>query len=245
MRSASCERARRPGGGRHGRARPIRRRIRPLGRASSSSGFRAHATFVYAVPVPADPRRRAVRVQRHERAWRRGWQGFSLRWFGIALDDPVVLKALTNSFIVAIPNAILATAFGTMAALGLQRVGKRIRIVFDGADLHERHRPRDRHRAVDPRPVRQRLRRRSRPDRRQAQLRPPDDHRGARPVQHQPRAAAGPGPAVGHGPDARSRRAPTCSPRRGGRSARSRSRSCCRRSSPGSCCRSRSASTTT
>ena len=60
------------------------------------------------------------------------WKGFSLRWFDVALNDPVVLKSLTNSFIVAIPNAILATLFGTMAALGLQRVGKRLRLAFDG-----------------------------------------------------------------------------------------------------------------
>ncbi|HEX5147474.1 MAG TPA: ABC transporter permease [Candidatus Limnocylindrales bacterium] len=59
------------------------------------------------------------------------WEGFSTRWFGIALDDPVVRKSLTNSFIVAIPNAVLATAFGTMAALGLQRVGRRVRLGFD------------------------------------------------------------------------------------------------------------------
>ena len=60
------------------------------------------------------------------------WKGFSLRWFDVALNDPVVLKSLTNSFIVAIPNAVLATLFGTMAALGLQRVGKRLRLAFDG-----------------------------------------------------------------------------------------------------------------
>ncbi len=60
------------------------------------------------------------------------WQGFSTRWFGIALGDEVVKKALTNSFIVAIPNAILATLFGTMAALGLQRCRKSVRLLFDG-----------------------------------------------------------------------------------------------------------------
>lgn len=60
------------------------------------------------------------------------FEGFSLRWFAIALDDPVVLKSLSNSFIVAIPNAIMATAFGTMAALGLPRASRRIRTVFDG-----------------------------------------------------------------------------------------------------------------
>ncbi len=59
------------------------------------------------------------------------WDGFSVKWFGVALNDSVVHRALANSFIVAIPNAILATLFGTMAALGLQRVGKKTRLAFD------------------------------------------------------------------------------------------------------------------
>ena len=59
------------------------------------------------------------------------WDGFSLKWFGVALGDSVVQKALFNSFAVAIPNAFLATAFGTMAALGLQRANKQVRLVFD------------------------------------------------------------------------------------------------------------------
>jgi len=59
------------------------------------------------------------------------WRGFSPKWFGIALNDPLVQKYVLNSFIVAIPNAIFATLFGTMAALGLQRVGKRVRLAFD------------------------------------------------------------------------------------------------------------------
>jgi spermidine/putrescine transport system permease protein len=59
------------------------------------------------------------------------WGGFTLRWFGVALEDQVVQRALTNSFLVAVPNAILATVFGTMAALGLQRVGPRLRLAFD------------------------------------------------------------------------------------------------------------------
>ena len=93
--------------------------------------FRAHATLVYVflyAPILVvvlfafnDTQGVAAR-----------FEGFSLRWFEIALHDPVVLKSLANSFIVAIPNAILATLFGTMAALGLQRVGKRLRVAFDG-----------------------------------------------------------------------------------------------------------------
>jgi spermidine/putrescine transport system permease protein len=59
------------------------------------------------------------------------WRGFSPKWFGIALTDPVVQKYVFNSFVVAIPNAILATLFGTMAALGLQRVGRKVRLGFD------------------------------------------------------------------------------------------------------------------
>ncbi|HEY6568816.1 MAG TPA: ABC transporter permease [Candidatus Limnocylindrales bacterium] len=59
------------------------------------------------------------------------WGGFSTKWFGIALEDEVVKTALANSFIVAIPNAILATVFGTMAALGLQRVGRKLKMTFD------------------------------------------------------------------------------------------------------------------
>jgi spermidine/putrescine transport system permease protein len=60
------------------------------------------------------------------------WDGFSLRWFEVALNDRVVQRAVTNSFLVAIPNAILATIFGTMAALGLQRTPKGIRLGFVG-----------------------------------------------------------------------------------------------------------------
>jgi spermidine/putrescine transport system permease protein len=59
------------------------------------------------------------------------WQGLSLRWYERALSDPTVQKALGNSLVIAFANAVLATAFGTMAALGLQRVRRRVRIVFD------------------------------------------------------------------------------------------------------------------
>ncbi len=59
------------------------------------------------------------------------WGGFTLRWFDVALNDNVVQNALRNSFVIAVPNALLATAFGTMAALGLQRVGRRLRLAFD------------------------------------------------------------------------------------------------------------------
>jgi spermidine/putrescine transport system permease protein len=59
------------------------------------------------------------------------WAGLSLKWYERAFADQTVQKALINSLQIALVNAILATAFGTMAALGLQRVGKRLRLAFD------------------------------------------------------------------------------------------------------------------
>ncbi|MEX2011991.1 MAG: ABC transporter permease [Chloroflexota bacterium] len=59
------------------------------------------------------------------------WGGFSLKWFEVALNDRVVHKAVENSFWIALPNAFLAALFGTMAALGLQRVRKSVRIGYD------------------------------------------------------------------------------------------------------------------
>jgi spermidine/putrescine transport system permease protein len=91
--------------------------------------FRAHAVLVYAflylpivvVIVFAFNANRLATI----------WTGFSTEWFGVALGNGVVRKALGNSFIVAFFNATLATAFGTMAALGLQRVPRPVRLVFD------------------------------------------------------------------------------------------------------------------
>ncbi len=59
------------------------------------------------------------------------WSGFSLKWYGTAWTDPSILDALKTSLIVAIVNALLAISFGTLAAIGLQRVGRRLRGVFE------------------------------------------------------------------------------------------------------------------
>ena len=59
------------------------------------------------------------------------WQGFSLRWYESVLSDTVVQGALLNSLIVASSTAIIATIFGTMAALGLQRAPRWFRTPFE------------------------------------------------------------------------------------------------------------------
>jgi spermidine/putrescine transport system permease protein len=59
------------------------------------------------------------------------FQGFSTQWYGKALSNPFVMDALKTSLTVALASAVLATLFGTMAALALQSVRGRLRLAFD------------------------------------------------------------------------------------------------------------------
>ena len=59
------------------------------------------------------------------------WEGFSLKWYESVLNDTVVQGALANSLIVATSTAVIATIFGTMAALGLQRAPRWFRAPFE------------------------------------------------------------------------------------------------------------------
>ena len=75
-------------------------------------------------------------------------RGFSVEWYGKALSNAFLMEALENSLIVGLTSAALATLFGTMAALGLERVTPKLRAVFDAlfAAGHRRARRGDRHR---------------------------------------------------------------------------------------------------
>ena len=57
--------------------------------------------------------------------------GFSLAWYGKALSNRFLVEALQNSLIIALTSATLAAIFGTMAAIGMERLGSRTRMVFD------------------------------------------------------------------------------------------------------------------
>ena len=59
------------------------------------------------------------------------FQGFSVRWYGKLLDNPFITDAFATSLVVASSTAVLATLFGTMAALGLQRVRGWLRTLYD------------------------------------------------------------------------------------------------------------------
>lgn len=58
--------------------------------------------------------------------------GFSAAWYGKAFSNTFLIQALENSLIVALASAALAAIFGTMAALAVERMGARMRLVFDG-----------------------------------------------------------------------------------------------------------------
>ena len=59
------------------------------------------------------------------------FHGFSIKWYGKVLANPFAMDALTTSLIVALTTAILASIFGTMAALALQKVKGPIRALYD------------------------------------------------------------------------------------------------------------------
>ncbi len=59
--------------------------------------------------------------------------GFSTKWYGKVLSNPFAMEALTTSLTVAFVTAFLASIFGTMAAMGLQSIKGKLRVIFDAA----------------------------------------------------------------------------------------------------------------
>ncbi|SOB94232.1 ABC transporter permease [Rhodobacter maris] len=58
-------------------------------------------------------------------------QGFSTQWYGRALSNPFVIDALKTSAGIALTSAVLASVFGTLAALALSGMKGRWRALFD------------------------------------------------------------------------------------------------------------------
>jgi ABC-type spermidine/putrescine transport system permease subunit II len=59
------------------------------------------------------------------------FSGFSTKWFGRALDDDTITSAVGRSVRIAVSSAIVATVFGTAAALAMSKVSRRVRNPFD------------------------------------------------------------------------------------------------------------------
>ena len=61
------------------------------------------------------------------------WGGFSTRWYGALLENSQILDAALLSLRIAVVSATAATVLGTLAALGLNRMGRyRGRTLFTG-----------------------------------------------------------------------------------------------------------------
>ena len=61
------------------------------------------------------------------------WGGFSARWYGELLRDDQILHAAWLSLRIAVTNATIAVALGTLAGLALARMGRfRGRLLFTG-----------------------------------------------------------------------------------------------------------------
>jgi spermidine/putrescine transport system permease protein len=113
----------------HRQAGKGRRRI-DRGAAAVEIWLRAHTALVYLflyLPIVVvvvfsfnDTHRRVT-----------DWDGFGLRWYGYVLGNVEIQRYLMNSLIVGLATGIIATLFGTMAALGLQRAPKWFRLPFD------------------------------------------------------------------------------------------------------------------
>ncbi|HEX2031135.1 MAG TPA: ABC transporter permease [Actinomycetota bacterium] len=59
------------------------------------------------------------------------WRGFGLTWWAETWRDESIRRALLVSLGTASANAVVATALGTAAAIGLRNVGRRVRRSFD------------------------------------------------------------------------------------------------------------------
>ena len=58
------------------------------------------------------------------------FEGFSIKWYGRALDNPFVMDALGNSLFVAFVSATLASILRKLAAVGLQSMRSPARAFF-------------------------------------------------------------------------------------------------------------------
>ncbi len=63
------------------------------------------------------------------------WQGFTLEWYRLLLEDEALRLSVQNSLVVAVVSTVVATGLGVCAAVGLERHPFRGREVVEGAML--------------------------------------------------------------------------------------------------------------
>lgn len=60
---------------------------------------------------------------------RNTWSGFTLRWYKELFHDEVIMQSLVIMLIVAIVSSVVATVLGTLAAIGLNKMNKKLKSV--------------------------------------------------------------------------------------------------------------------
>lgn len=55
------------------------------------------------------------------------WEGFTLKWYANMFNDPVIVKSLYYTLIIALVAALVATLIGTFAAIGIHYMKKWLR----------------------------------------------------------------------------------------------------------------------
>jgi spermidine/putrescine transport system permease protein len=63
------------------------------------------------------------------------WQGFSLQWYAALARDHALMAACRNSILIAVASTSVATLLGVSAAIGLERLPRRLRTWLGGAFL--------------------------------------------------------------------------------------------------------------
>jgi spermidine/putrescine transport system permease protein len=58
------------------------------------------------------------------------WGGFTLQWYQSMFNDPVIVKSLYNTLMIALIAAIVATILGTLAAIGIHYMTKWMKSLF-------------------------------------------------------------------------------------------------------------------
>ena len=59
------------------------------------------------------------------------WDGFSTRWFSVAVHDATIRRAVGSSLVIAVIATAIATVLGTATAWALERTSRRARAVTD------------------------------------------------------------------------------------------------------------------
>jgi spermidine/putrescine transport system permease protein len=63
------------------------------------------------------------------------WQGFTLEWYRLLVNDQALLKATVNSLIVAGLSTAISLILGVLGALGIERLSARYQTAIEGAIL--------------------------------------------------------------------------------------------------------------